>query len=316
MTSKNQLFPFHTKRFLIFGLQQVSLVPVAPSIWGRAPDPAAPLVSLESLRRVSCNLNTWRLGTVYRLNREVSKFLSDLTNLVAGHAGRLVAGLLGPEKTPVICMAGRLHTYEGYDIKDTVFPIRVFVALKIQCLIVTNAAGGLNPDYKVGDLMLLTDHVNLPGLAGLHPLKGPNDDRFGPRFPALSDAYDHDLRAAFFKSADNLGIKRTIHEGTYAFVSGPTYETRAEVRFLLAVGADAVGMSTVPEIIVARHSGLRVLALSLITNAAVSEKIPSAREPLNASLSEGKATHQEVVDAGNEAAKDVQAIVGRLVSAL
>jgi purine-nucleoside phosphorylase len=158
--------------------------------------------------------------------------------------------------------------------------------------------------------------VNIPGLAGMHPLKGANDERFGPRFTALSDAYDHDLRAAFFKAADKLGIRRPIHEGTYVFVSGPTYETRAEVRFLRVIGGDAVGMSTVPEVIVARHSGIKVLALSLITNVSVHHKTPTARQPLQVPLSQGKATHQEVVEAGKEAAKDVQQIVMTMIADL
>lgn len=237
-----------------------------------------------------------------------------LKSTVAGHAGKLIAGFIG--KTPVMCMAGRFHSYEGYDVKDTIFPIRVFALLKAEYLIATNAAGGMNDRYKVGDIMLLKDHINIPGLAGLHPLKGPNDARFGVRFVGLSDAYDHDLRHRFFKAAETLRIDRAIHEGVYSFVSGPTYESRAEVRYLKSIGADAVGMSTVPEVIVARHCDMKVLAFSLITNVAVVENVPSGREKLAQSLSEGKATHEEVVMAGLEAAKDVQELVRELVAGL
>lgn len=198
------------------------------------------------------------------------------------------------------------------------FPIRVFQQLGIETIILTNAAGGINQSFKVGDIMIINDHISIPGLAGLNPLKGPNDDRLGPRFPALSDAYDHELRAKFLKAAESLGVekRRSIHEGTYVFVSGPTYESRAEVRFLQTIGADSVGMSTVPEVVVARHAGIKVLALSLVTNIAVVEPVPSAREPLKQSLETGKATHAEVIEAGNEAAKDVQDIVEQVVGQL
>lgn len=194
--------------------------------------------------------------------------------------------------------------------------MRAFAAFGIENLIVTNAAGGLNQSFKVGDIMLLNDHINLPGLAGLHPLKGPNDDTLGPRFLALSDAYDHELRYKFHQIAEQEKVSRSIHEGTYAYVSGPTYETRAESRYLLTIGADAVGMSTAPEVIVARHQGLRVLALSLITNIAVVEKPAAATTPSVKDLSEGKANHAEVVEAANEAASDIQKVISKLVQTL
>lgn len=231
---------------------------------------------------------------------------------VHGHAGKLVIGKLG--STTVAAMSGRLHTYEGYDMQDTVFPVRVMHLMGIDTLFVTNAAGGINKEYRVGDLMMLNDHINFPGFAGLHPLKGPNDERFGPRFLALSDAYDHSLRQKMYEKAKQLNITRSIHEGTYAYLSGPTYESRAEVRLLQTVGADAVGMSTVPEIIVARHCGMRVLAISLITNEGVGERPPSAKETMTADLSIGKAHHQEVLDAAAEAAKDVENLVIGLLS--
>lgn len=237
-----------------------------------------------------------------------------LKSTVAGHAGKLIAGFIG--KTPVVLMAGRFHSYEGYDIKDTVFPIRVFAVLKVQYLIATNAAGGINEKYRIGDIMLLNDHINIPGLSGLNPLKGYNDERFGVRFVGISDAYDHDLRHGVYKAAEALNVSRPIHEGVYSFVSGPCYESRAEVRYLKSIGADAVGMSTVPEVLVARHSNLKVLAVSLITNEAVVDPIPSGRETLQKSLSQGKANHEEVMQAANEASKDIQAIVSQLVKSL
>ncbi|AOW07894.1 nucleoside phosphorylase domain-containing protein [Yarrowia lipolytica] len=233
---------------------------------------------------------------------------------VAGHAGKLVVGLLGEKNVPVVCMVGRFHFYEGYDIQDTVFPIRVFSQIGIKTVILTNAAGGLNQDFKVGDIMLINDHINLPGLAGNNPLRGPNDEKFGVRFLPLSDAYDHDLRRAVYDIAKKQGVTRGIHEGTYAFVSGPTYESRAEARMLSTIGADAVGMSTVPEVIVARHCGIKVLALSLITNVVVLKKPDSALNDNAAKLDEGIADHSEVMEEGQRAADDLVGIVTDLVN--
>lgn len=236
---------------------------------------------------------------------------------VQGHAGKLILGVIGSNKVPVICMVGRLHSYEGYDIKDTVFPVRVFTVLGVVNLIATNAAGGLNKNYKVGDVMILDDHLNIPGFGGLHPLKGPNDERFGTRFVPLSDAYDLELRAKVFNAQKELAISRSLHEGTYAFVSGPTFESRAECRYLQTIGADAVGMSTVPEVIVARHGGLRVLALSLITNEAVTAKPPSGKDIGTAKpMNDGIASHAEVLEAGALASLDVERIVEHVCNSL
>lgn len=221
---------------------------------------------------------------------------------VLGHAGHLAFGLLGPKNVPTACMIGRVHFYEGYDMQQVTFPIRVFSMLGIQTLIVTNAAGGLNEGYGVGDIMLLSDHINIAGLAGMHPLRGPNSDEFGLRFLALSDAYDEGLRQAVYRAAEQTKIKRKIHEGTYAFVAGPSYETKAEARLLKTVGADTVGMSTVPEIIVARHCGMRILAMSLVTNMVVLG---------DASL--GKADHEDVLRIGRLAALDMQLLVDTVV---
>lgn len=235
---------------------------------------------------------------------------------VPGHSGKLVFGLIGANKVPVMCMVGRLHFYEGYTLQETTFPVRVGKLLGIETVIVTNAAGGVRPGFVPGELMLIEDHINMPGLSGYHPLRGPNLDEFGPRFQPLSDAYDLQLRQLFLQLAQKLGVTRKIHEGTYFFAAGPTFESRAEVRMIRTLGGDTVGMSTVPEVIVARHCGLRVLALSLITNEGVGEKPPSALVKDQRPLDEGIASHAEVLQAADEAAKDVQSIVEATVNEL
>ncbi|KAF2262096.1 hypothetical protein CC78DRAFT_554773 [Lojkania enalia] len=247
---------------------------------------------------------------------------------VQGHAGKFVFGLIGPQKTPIALLVGRAHFYEGHTMDLVTFATRVCKVLGVGTIIVTNAAGGLNQDYAVGDIVCLNDHLNLAGLVGIHPLRGPNVDEFGVRFPPLSDAYDLDLRKRAHKAWKDLGLdkhKRRLHEGVYAFVAGPTYETRAECRMLRTLGADVVGMSTIPEIVVARHSGIRVLAFSLVTNSAVLEAGPRGDDPtiqamngaeLTEHLSKGKANHEEVLEAGREAAKDMQALVKQILSGL
>ena len=167
-------------------------------------------------------------------------------------------------------MQGRFHFYEGYTLQALTLPVRVMRMLGAHTLIVTNAAGGLNPAYRPGDFMLIRDHINFLGLAGMNPLIGPNDERLGERFPALAKAYDAELRALTRAvAAQNPEI--TLHEGVYVQVAGPSYETGAELKFLRMAGADAVGMSTAPEVIVARHMGMRVLGISLITNKATGD---------------------------------------------
>ena len=191
-----------------------------------------------------------------------------LRSTVPGHAGRLLLGTV--EDKLVVMMQGRFHFYEGYALEALTLPVRVMHELGAHTLIVTNAAGGLNPSYRPGDFMLLSDHINLPGMAGANPLTGPNDERFGTRFPALAKAYDAGLR----QLAREVASKQadiTLHEGVYVMVSGPSFETGAELKFLRAIGADAVGMSTAPEVVVARHAGMRVLGLSLITNTATGD---------------------------------------------
>lgn len=258
-------------------------------------------------------------GIVNILKEQIELKYEDIpgfkTSTVSGHAGKLVFGTIGSNKVPVMCMVGRLHFYEGYSLQDTTFPVRLAKEIGIETIVVTNAAGGVNSDFKVGDLMLINDHINLAGFAGFNPLRGPNL-KPGPRFLPLSDAYDFDLRRLFFNTKRELGIERTVHEGVYFFAAGPTYESRAEVRMIKTLGGDAVGMSTVPEVVVARHCGLKVLALSLITNVGVDAKPPSALTDEVVKLDAGMANHQEVLDAANEASKDVQKIFEATINKL
>lgn len=183
---------------------------------------------------------------------------------VQGHVGRLVLGTL--EGVPVVVMQGRTHYYEGYDMPRLGLPVRVMQHLGIEVLVVTNAAGAVNPDFEPGDLMMLTDHLNFIGMAGQNPLRGPNLDELGPRFPDMSQVYDRKLHSlARSVSAEE---KLNLREGVYCCLAGPSFETPADLRFLRAVGVDAVGMSTVPEAVVARHGGTRVLGISGISNKA------------------------------------------------
>jgi len=178
-----------------------------------------------------------------------------------GHAGKMVIGMVGD--TPVIGMQGRVHLYEGYSVQQVAFPVRVFARLGVAAVILTNAAGGILPELTQGRLVLISDHINLQGA---NPLTGANDEKFGLRFPDMTTAYDKKFRAIAAAEAAKAGT--TMPEGVYAALAGPSYETPAEIRYLRAIGADLVGMSTVPEVIAARHSGLRVLGISCVTNAA------------------------------------------------
>lgn len=189
---------------------------------------------------------------------------------VESHHGRLLVGQL--DGTPVYALQGRFHLYEGYSAREVTFPVRVFGTLGVQSLLISNAAGGMNPHFRKGDLMLLTDHINLQGA---NPLVGPNVDEWGPRFPDMSEPYDLELRETAEGLALNLGIK--LHQGVYVSVVGPNLETRAEYRFLRMIGADVVGMSTVPETIVARHMDMRVMSISVITD----ECFPDALQPVS-----------------------------------
>jgi len=211
---------------------------------------------------------------------------------VHGHAGRLVIGEL--EGQTVFVMQGRIHFYEGYSMNQVTLPIRVMQRLGIQTLIVTNAAGGVHPDFNPGDVMLITDNLNLMGMMGANPLFGPNIDELGTRFPDMSQAYDKELCALARRVAKENQL--TLREGVYAGLSGPSFESPADLRFLRAAGADAVGMSTVPEVIVARHGGMRVLGFSGISNKA----------NLDGST---VTTHEEVIEAGKVITPKVETIL-------
>lgn len=212
---------------------------------------------------------------------------------VEGHAGELLAGTI--RGVPSILLSGRAHPYEGYSQREATLLLRAVLSLGAETMIVTNAAGGLNPEVDPGDVMLITDHINM---SGDNPLLGPNLDAFGPRFPALTDAYDPGLQRAAREAAGRTGI--AVREGVYVMLSGPSYETRAEMRMLRNLGGDAVGMSTVHEVIVARHAGRRVLGFSLITNKATEEV-------------EAGATHEEVIEMGRIGAERLVRLLADLL---
>lgn len=218
---------------------------------------------------------------------------------VQGHAGRLVIGEL--EGQTVLTMQGRVHFYEGYSMSQITLPVRVMIRLNIEIMIVTNAAGGVNPEFTPGDVMLITDNLNMVGMAGANPLIGPNIDEFGPRFPDMSQAYDPALMTLARKVA--LERRITLREGVYCGLSGPSFESPADLRFLKLIGSDAVGMSTVPEVIVARHGGLRALGFSGISNKA----------NLDGST---VTTHEEVIEAGKVITPKIEAIVRGVLHAL
>ncbi|MCL2447012.1 MAG: purine-nucleoside phosphorylase [Oscillospiraceae bacterium] len=239
-------------------------------------------------------------GLADKLENAVSIPYGDIPGFVSstapGHNGRLVIGSLGGKR--VLCMQGRLHLYEGYPFSAITFPLRVFKLLGVQTLIVTNAAGGINTGYSVGDFMLITDHINL---MGGNPMIGKNDDDFGLRFFDMGTAYTPALCQLALQCATALNLH--LHQGVYIGVTGPSYETPAEIRAFRAWGADAVGMSTVPEVIAARHSGMDVLGLSLITNMA-------------AGVLDEVLGHDEVMEIGQLKAKDMQRLVGEVIAKL
>jgi len=218
---------------------------------------------------------------------------------VEGHVGRLVIGEL--EGQAVFVMQGRVHFYEGYSMGQVTLPVRVMQRLGLEIMIVTNAAGGVNPDFVPGDVMLITDNLNMMGMSGLNPLMGPNLDEIGPRFPDMSQAYDKELGEIARKVAKEKGI--LLREGVYCGLSGPSFESPADLRFLRLVGTDAVGMSTVPEVIVARHGGMRALGLSGISNKA----------NLDGST---VTTHQEVIEAGKVITPKMETIIRGVLKSL
>ncbi|MEZ4666709.1 MAG: purine-nucleoside phosphorylase [Anaerolineae bacterium] len=202
---------------------------------------------------------------------------------VVGHSGQLVIGNF--EGKAVVAQQGRAHFYEGYSLQQVTFPIRVMHFLGVKTVILTNAAGGLNTNYRTGELMMLNDHINFVGMTGNNPLMGPNDESIGPRFLGMVHTYDHELRATAQMVAQEAGI--TLHEGVYVCLSGPNFETPAEIRMLRAMGGDAVGMSTVHEVLIARHAGMQVMACSGITNECI--------DTVDTQL---ETNHEEVLDAG------------------
>ena len=215
---------------------------------------------------------------------------------VEGHAGRLVLGNLAG--MAVACMQGRAHLYEGHEAVDLALPVRALSLAGCDSLLLTNAAGSLNLEFLPGSLMMLSDHINM---TGANPLVGPNDERFGPRFPDMTVTYDRDLRRRLAGAATSLGI--TLHEGVYMALMGPNFETPAEIRAFRTMGADAVGMSTVPECLVARHSGMRVAALSTLTN-------------LAAGMTDEELSHEQSLAVGAEAAKDLRRLLPAFLESL
>ena len=213
---------------------------------------------------------------------------------IEGHAGNLVAGRLG--ETPVAMLQGRVHFYEGHDLATVTFPTRVLARLGVTTLILTAATGGINLDYRKGDLVCVSDHIN--GL-GVNPLRGPNDDRLGTRFPDMTEVYAKRLQALAREASDGLGIP--LKSGVYMALPGPSYETPAEIRMLRTLGADVVGMSTVPEAIVARHSGMEVLAFAMVTNAA-------------AGVTGETIDHAEVIEVADDAGRRLGRIIASVLS--
>ncbi|CAL4070241.1 unnamed protein product [Meganyctiphanes norvegica] len=222
---------------------------------------------------------------------------------VTGHAGRMVIGKLS--NIPVMCMQGRFHAYEGYPLWKCAMPVRVMKLMGVEKLLITNAAGGLNSSFNVGDIMIIKDHINFQGFAGDSPLRGYNDERFGPRFPAMNNAYDKDLRKRAKAVATEMKLENVIREGTYVMLGGPTYETVAELKMLQIIGVDAVGMSTVQEVIVARHCNMKVFAFSLITNKCITDY-----------ETDDMANHEEVIGVANNRKSDLQELARRIVIAM
>ena len=225
-----------------------------------------------------------------------------LETRVKGHTGELVFGWCSGRR--VVLMAGRFHPYEGHDLAQCVLPVRVMRLLGARVLLITNAVGGINQSFSVGDLMIIKDHIAWPLLALKGPLMGLNDERLGPRFPSMNNAYDRDLRSLVESAASSVGV--SLRSGVYAMVGGPQFETPAELRGLATLGVDAVGMSVAHETVAARHAGLKVVALSLITN--IAQLDPDSE--YNANL------HDEVLEAGRKGAEKAAAVVKAFLQAL
>jgi len=221
---------------------------------------------------------------------------------VSGHQGRLVIGRLSG--VTVILMQGRLHTYEGHPLWRVTLPVRVMRMVGVNTLVVTNAVGSINPTYQVGDIMVVKDHINMLGLGGNSPLLGPNDESFGPRFFAVNEMYNKRLRSLALRAAREVGIEKTVHEGVLTITAGPNYESVAELKMMARNGADCVGMSSIPESLVAHHCGMQVLAFSLVTNRCCVDMDTDTSAPPN---------HQEVLDAAAEKQEDLKKFVAKFV---
>ncbi|KAJ8082264.1 Purine nucleoside phosphorylase [Marasmius tenuissimus] len=245
---------------------------------------------------------------------------------VPGHKSSLAFGFMGDSSVPVVAMLGRFHPYEGHELSSVTYPVRVMARLGVKYMIITNAAGALNPRLAVGTVVVVQDHLALPNLTGLNPLLGPQVSLDHPRFLPVSDAYSVTLRRLAFIASHQLSIDQSaLAEGVYAWVSGPTYESPAEGRFLRAAGADVVGMSTVPEVVVAREEGMEVMVLSLVTNAVViPETYRSIKDEVIAELAGQKVeappaevvSHDEVLTLGREKGDMMKSLVERVVQLL
>jgi purine-nucleoside phosphorylase len=231
-----------------------------------------------------------------RVNIPYEEIPGFMRSTAEGHAGQLVVGKV--DSVPVVAMQGRMHYYEGYSLEEVTFPVRTFKLLGIKTLILTNAAGGINVQLTQGALMVLSDHLNL---MGDNPLRGANDERFGPRFPDMSSVYSPELQELVIEEAKAIGVE--VRRGIYGALSGPSYETPAEIHLLRNLGADAVGMSTVPEAIVARHMGLEVLGISCITNMAAG----IGDEPIN---------HEEVMATGDRVRGTFAELLGKVIAGI
>jgi purine-nucleoside phosphorylase len=273
--------------------------PAASNLYSRAENAARTIrARMTEEARIAIVLGSGLGGFAEEFENSVTMPYQQIPGFVSstaqGHVGSLVVGKI--EQVPVIAMQGRVHFYEGYSMEEVTFPIRTFKLLGVNTLILTNAAGGIDVQLSQGALMVISDHLNL---MGANPLRGPNDERFGPRFPDMSEVYSRELQELVIDEARHLGV--TLRRGIYAGLAGPNYETPAEIHMLRAFGADAVGMSTVPEAIVARQMGLKVLGISCITNMA-------------AGINEQPINHEEVMETGQRVRETFTRLLRRLIA--
>ena len=277
-------------------------VPAVSSLYARAEHAARTIRARANVddARVAIVLGSGLGGFADEFKEAVGISYNEIpgfvTSTAEGHAGRLVVGKL--DQVPVVAMQGRVHFYEGYSLEEVTFPIRVFKLLGIKTVVLTNAAGGIDVQLSQGALMVISDHLNL---MGVNPLIGPNDEKFGVRFPDMTEVYSRELQEMVVEEARAMGVE--VRRGIYAALSGPSYETPAEIHMLRTFGADAVGMSTVPEAIVARQVGLNVLGISCITNMA-------------AGISDQPINHEEVMETGNRVRNTFAQLLRRVITRL